>query len=175
MLITDGFGFEYIPAQILKLKRLNCSSTSLEAAFPTPVIPAALLLPFPSLFYSSFKNCEKKNPSWAVWVLQLTQPRVCFALLVAASQVQRSHFRGDFFVTSRFVASISDRPISHLLRIFNTRHFAVLKSVLLCQLIYIIEQFPMLLTTSLVFNVTINFINDHLYLLLNTNCTAALK
>lgn len=34
------------------------------------------------------------------------------------------------------------------------------------RLIYIIEQFPILLTTSLVFNVTMNFINDHLYLLL---------
>lgn len=39
--------------------------------------------------------------------------------------------------------------------------------MLLCQLIYIIQQFPILLTTSLVFNVTMNFINDHLYLLLN--------
>lgn len=131
---------------------------------------------YPSLAFSTapLKNVKRKSfldslGSAAYAATGLLCPLGGSFSVVAAT------FPWGLLVSSHFVASISDRPISHLLRIFNTRHFAVLKSVLLCQLIYIIEQFPMLLTTSLVFNVTINFINDHLYLLLNTNCTAALK
>lgn len=128
--------------------------------------PSLLPFHFSSIFNSSFKKCEK-NSSWTFWVLLLMQPNIWSALSLAPSQLWMSRFIGDFLWRIPFIASVSSYSISYLSRNFNTWHFSVLKSMLLCQLIYIIQQFPILLTTSLVFNVTMNFINDHLYLLLN--------
>lgn len=143
------------PSVSCHLAHVSCSAFSLFF----------LSSPSPAFSTAPLKDVKKKekNLSWAFWVLLFMQSNIHSV----PSRWWISHFIGDFLWQVPFIASLSSYSVSHLSRNFNTWHFAVLKCTLLCQLIYIIQQFLILLTTSLVFNVNVNFINDHLYLLLN--------
>lgn len=136
-----------------------------------PVSCSAFSLLFPSLSpafsTAPLKKCEK-NPFWVFWVLLFLQANICFI----PSHLWMSHFIEDFPWKVPFITNMPSYSVSHLSRNFNTWHFAVLKCTLLLQLICIIQQFPILLTISLVFNDTVNVINDHLYLLLNAMCSS---
>lgn len=135
----------------------------------SPVLPSASYSP---LFLQHFQQLRwknvKKNPFWVFWVLLFLQANICFI----PSHLWMSHFIGDFPWKVPFITNMPSYSVSHLSRNFNTWHFAVLKCTLLLQLICIIQQFPILLTISLVFNDTVNVINDHLYLLLNAMCSS---
>lgn len=135
-----------------------------------PVLPCSA---FTFLFFPS------RSPSFSTAPLKIWKTSL-LGILGSASHIAKylcwplipyqlwmSHSIGFFLWWVSFFASLPSCSISHLLRNFNAWHFAVVKSALLCQLIHIIQQFPILLTTSLVFIVTMYFINDHLYLLLN--------